>query len=1326
MMLCRARWAGLVGVLCCAGIAFADLNSSVWPAVGGGRGTTKAVSNATLGGPAGRIDWFVGAIGVGSNGGVVLSDNGYAFYRPNGAGNLNVIDRTTGALVHQIPVGGNFRAGPLVTTNRVFVPDGQTVKAYDLNAVGTPAFTTPLYQMDDPTRTENFRSIHLSSVLTGGAQTLYASVRQAESGNGPFHLSAFNADTGAHRWTVAVPGQSILVQFGPLWVGQDGKQRIAYMNNLPTTVHIIRDDGTSATVESSTSLAPATVGWNGQGALSADGTRMYFNTAQDGGAPALHAVRTDGSGLAWSLSRNDAAVNANIASPVVVNRNQGGVINRVYLACAGGIVVAVDDLGGSYQVAWQFNVGETGELTYMSGAHNTATGRTFIYPVSQGSSTMYGIEDLGSSAMIRSIRPIGAAEGFGGSASAIDETGAVYQLGNNGLFKFSAAGSVPPVASAANVPASVPGGFPVVLDGSASTDADGVIEAYRWNLGAAGIVTSPNAVITTTLPANTTINGSLTVIDNDGLISLPDPFTITVTDFLPVGLEFTQLTTPVVGHARNNSLRSDGTYLYYLNHGTGQLFRTTGGCNAPWEELATAPGTMLGEQHSGGMAYDPTNNVIITVRNIDASATPWVCGAGTVPDTQTVLVTYDLNTNTWTPRGGRSGMQTGWVIANGMLIGNRHAQDTNLGGPTCVIGVNNLDDYIVARTSAKDSLLGETAWWHSRVVQLAVGADGWVYSIKNDQSPALPRGTGDRLYRFDPANLVTANLNLWLGTIGGTPDNCTDGGPGAIWTNFETNKRLPAQDLGPLPYAPGEGSALAALPPNWKGLVGDEGGLFYIVGANDTGLEGFAGTSNRIYAVYDIADGWWKADQLPDFSTVGTAATFHDGEVYIKQGASSAESPTANPTNVLWSTEPPPPPIVVNAGNDQTINKPNCAPIDVQLTGSAAGNITAWSWRLAGVEISNQQSPTVALMHGVYDFTLVAIDDQCATGSDTVRITINGANPLPVEIAMDNQINFGFGGEWDAIFRPVPSQFSVNSGQAADGPFFVDEGIFAYTQVEIRSGFGSGQWFHAASVSLPNACFGQVDLSHPGARVRFTARYSQGEGGWAGPTENCEGASPPCPYYDAAIFATLVDANGLRRCIGLLYGPDLHNDPDKYPNWKTVEGLVESAANEAVTAFFSDSGFNPARVVRVNFHGTNWGGSTLDFVDLRDLEIFVGAVPPSGACEFPDNTCAELTAGACNLAGGVYQGDGTTCTVIPQICPGDSNGDGVVNFADISPFIAAIKAGSAGNWTCNIGGGFGPYLNSDANGDGTVNFADISPFIALLKAPPAPCVSTCP
>ena len=51
---------------------------------------------------------------------------------------------------------------------------------------------------------------------------------------------------------------------------------------------------------------------------------------------------------------------------------------------------------------------------------------------------------------------------------------------------------------------------------------------------------------------------------------------------------------------------------------------------------------------------------------------------------------------------------------------------------------------------------------------------------------------------------------------------------------------------------------------------------------------------------------------------------------------------------------------------------------------------------------------------------------------------------------------------------------------------------------------------------------------------------------------------------------------------------------------------------------------------------------------------------------------------------------------------GDTNADGVVNFFDISPFIAVLSNGE--------------YLDqADINRDGVVDFFDISPFIELLS-----------
>jgi len=57
----------------------------------------------------------------------------------------------------------------------------------------------------------------------------------------------------------------------------------------------------------------------------------------------------------------------------------------------------------------------------------------------------------------------------------------------------------------------------------------------------------------------------------------------------------------------------------------------------------------------------------------------------------------------------------------------------------------------------------------------------------------------------------------------------------------------------------------------------------------------------------------------------------------------------------------------------------------------------------------------------------------------------------------------------------------------------------------------------------------------------------------------------------------------------------------------------------------------------------------------------------------------------------------------PAVLIGDCNQDGVVNFLDITPFIADLSAG-------------GELEESDINEDGAVNFLDIVPFIALLSS----------
>lgn len=68
----------------------------------------------------------------------------------------------------------------------------------------------------------------------------------------------------------------------------------------------------------------------------------------------------------------------------------------------------------------------------------------------------------------------------------------------------------------------------------------------------------------------------------------------------------------------------------------------------------------------------------------------------------------------------------------------------------------------------------------------------------------------------------------------------------------------------------------------------------------------------------------------------------------------------------------------------------------------------------------------------------------------------------------------------------------------------------------------------------------------------------------------------------------------------------------------------------------------------------------------------------------------------------------------PTACPGDMNCDGVVNFADIDKFVAALSGQAA--WDADPTNAGCPWLDGDCSGDGNVTFADIDPFVSRLGA----------
>ena len=120
-------------------------------------------------------------------------------------------------------------------------------------------------------------------------------------------------------------------------------------------------------------------------------------------------------------------------------------------------------------------------------------------------------------------------------------------------------------------------------------------------------------------------------------------------------------------------------------------------------------------------------------------------------------------------------------------------------------------------------------------------------------------------------------------------------------------------------------------------------------------------------------------------------------------GAFGRDTVTVTVNAAVTPPPPPPPPVnqppVANAGADIVITLPVN---DVTLLGSGAdadGSVVAYQWRritgpvIYSISTPNQaQTEVTSLVEGVYKFELTVLDDDGATGKDTILVTVN---PLP-------------------------------------------------------------------------------------------------------------------------------------------------------------------------------------------------------------------------------------------------------------------------------------------------------------------------------------------
>ena len=114
------------------------------------------------------------------------------------------------------------------------------------------------------------------------------------------------------------------------------------------------------------------------------------------------------------------------------------------------------------------------------------------------------------------------------------------------------------------------------------------------------------------------------------------------------------------------------------------------------------------------------------------------------------------------------------------------------------------------------------------------------------------------------------------------------------------------------------------------------------------------------------------------------------------------------------------------------------------------------------------------------------------------------------------------------------------------------------------------------------------------------------------------------------------------------------------------------------------------------------GGFTVfgEVVSGMDLVDAINAVPTVNLNQVDNPNVGPF--GDVPLTGVGFFIEIDSATVGPTFVLGDVNGDGIVNFLDISPFIGVLTAGDFQN-------------EADINRDSSVSFLDISPFIGVLS-----------
>ncbi|MFC2101177.1 PKD domain-containing protein, partial [Bacteroidota bacterium] len=566
----------------------------------------------------------------------------------------------------------------------------------------------------------------------------------------------------------------------------------------------------------------------------------------------------------------------------------------------------------------------------------------------------------------------------------------------------------------------------VTLDGSGSSDTDGSIASYEWTENGSQIATGVSPTVSFNVGTH---NIDLTVTDDDNATHT-DAVTISVNE-PPVADAGIDQTVTDSDNNGSESVTLDGSGSYD-NDGT----------------IASYVWTENGSQVATGV--NPSVSFNIGTHNIDLTVTDDDGLSGT--DVVTIIVNAPGT-------GGSVSLAGLWVeglnhtIETGndrVLVFTAHAEHffnmslntVSYGGQTMTKVAERIQGTFWNSVYTAVFILGESG------INAATGntftptwnVTGWTSTPNSfNYSSAFFTGVDQNTYTGDDAvngvnnqtTVSTSSLNTNAGDMVITASTCNNNGSYSLNNGFDLGIEInltnadgicgykSATGVSETPSVTQSTSGNHAIvgfvlnngnqgPPNIP-PVADAGSNQTVTDTDNSGDENVAlDGSGSSDSDGTIASYSWSENGSQIASGVNPTVSLSVGTHNIELTVTDNNNATAT-DDVEIIVNPGNSPPTADAGSDQTVtDADNRGGENVTLDGSGSfdtdGTITSYVWTENGSQVATGISPTIIFTVGTHNITLTVTDDDAATSTDDVIITVEPPNSPPVANAGTDQI----------------------------------------------------------------------------------------------------------------------------------------------------------------------------------------------------------------------------------------------------------------------------------------------------------------------------------